>query len=105
MFPVRIKSLNINPKGAIALPQTNLIKFLFDIQEKNISFSHDFFKKQEKHTWVKIIPATLTTDSCSCPHCGSAQTVKNGFLHTKIRYIPCQNYPVTFDIKKATLSM
>ncbi|AYZ74458.1 hypothetical protein EGX98_10730 [Fusobacterium necrophorum] len=41
-------------------------------------------KVLKKDTFSKILHATLTKDSCACPHCNSLHTVKNSFKTSMI---------------------
>ena len=83
------------------MSHSDFIKFLFDMQDPNISItSQDFYKQQKKGSYSKVISATLTKDSSSCPHCHSHNTVKNGTKVAHIRYLPFQNYPITIALKK-----
>ncbi|MDK4504696.1 transposase family protein, partial [Fusobacterium necrophorum] len=50
--------------------------------------------------YSKVLHATLTKDTCACPHCHSQTTVKNGFKTSKVRYLPFQNYPIIIALKK-----
>ncbi|KMV76219.1 hypothetical protein FGAG_01631, partial [Fusobacterium gonidiaformans ATCC 25563] len=54
------------------MSQSYLIKSLFDIQDKNITFLPLEIEKEYKyHTFSKVISAILTKDACACPHCHS----------------------------------
>lgn len=83
------------------MSQSHFIKILFDIQDKNITFSTETLEKEWKRsTFSKLIHATLTKEACACPHCHSQNTVKNGFKSVNIRYLHFQNYPITIVLKK-----
>ncbi|EHO15592.1 hypothetical protein HMPREF9466_03197, partial [Fusobacterium necrophorum subsp. funduliforme 1_1_36S] len=66
------------------MSQSYLIKSLFDIQDKNITFFPLEIEKEYKyHTFSKVISAILTKDTCACPHCHSQKTVKMALKHQK----------------------
>ncbi|WP_442486636.1 transposase-like zinc-binding domain-containing protein [Fusobacterium necrophorum] len=50
--------------------------------------------------YSKVLHATLTKDTCACPHCNSLHTVKNGFKTSLVRFIPFQEYAIQIALKK-----
>ncbi|MDK4473423.1 ISL3 family transposase [Fusobacterium necrophorum] len=85
----------------ISLSHSDFIKVLFDLQDPNLYFLEDDIQRvQKKQIYSKVLHATLTKDTCACPHCHSQTTVKNGFKTSKVRYLPFQNYPIIIALKK-----
>ncbi|WP_035937200.1 transposase family protein, partial [Fusobacterium necrophorum] len=83
------------------MSHSDFIKVLFDLQDPNLYFLEDDIQRiQKKQIYSKVLHATLTKDTCACPHCHSQTTVKNGFKTTKVRYLPFQNYPIIIALKK-----
>ncbi|WP_147371149.1 transposase family protein, partial [Fusobacterium necrophorum] len=82
------------------MSHSDFIKILFDLQDPNLYFLEDDIQRvQKKQIYSKVLHATLTKDTCACPHCHSQTTVKNGFKTTKVRYLPFQNYPIIIALK------
>ncbi|AZW08985.1 zinc-finger of transposase IS204/IS1001/IS1096/IS1165 [Fusobacterium necrophorum] len=83
------------------MSHSDSIKVLFDLQDPNLHFSEDDIQKiQKKQIYSKILHATLTKDTCACPHCNSLNTVKNGFKTSMVRCIPFQEYSIESALKK-----
>ncbi|KDE66150.1 hypothetical protein FUSO6_12290 [Fusobacterium necrophorum DAB] len=73
------------------MSHSNFIKILFDLQDPNLYFlEEDIQKILKKDTYFKVLHATLTKNTCACPHCNSLHTVKNGFKTSFVRFMPFQ---------------
>lgn len=83
------------------MSHSDFIKVLFDLQDPNLHFLEDDIQKMlKKDTYFKVLHATLTKNTCACPHCHSLHTVKNGFKTSFVRFIPFQEYPIQIALKK-----
>ncbi|KDE67975.1 hypothetical protein FUSO4_01565, partial [Fusobacterium necrophorum DJ-1] len=83
------------------MSHSDFIKVLFDLQDPNLYFLEDDIQRvQKKQIYSKVLHATLTKDTCACPHCNSLHTVKNGFKTSLVRFIPFQEYAIQIALKK-----
>ncbi|WP_261791080.1 hypothetical protein [Fusobacterium necrophorum] len=54
------------------MSHSDFIKVLFDLQDPNLYFLEDDIQRvQKKQIYSKVLHATLTKDTCACPHCHS----------------------------------
>ena len=83
------------------MSHSDSIKFLMNIQDKNINLSSKFSYTYKKGKKIKQLYATLSSnEKCSCTHCLSNNIVKNGWKTVYIKFPKFQKSSVELALKK-----